>query len=155
MTIDSRLRKTIKHSKTVISSPPFPSTAFILSRSRLTAYRIEVALEFKLYSFCLSFATFYLYDFRKDVDNRFDYFDKKFNDKIDAVDEKLTSEIKIQSAKIDALAKDHEEFKNETRESLQEIININRDVYNKTYLETKDHLLRHDLEIKELKAKLA
>jgi len=63
MTIDSRLRKTIKHSKTVILSPPFPSTAFILSRSRLTAYRIEVALEFTLYSFCFSFATFYLYDF--------------------------------------------------------------------------------------------
>ena len=48
-------------------------------------------------------------------------FRKDVNNKIDSVEQKLTSEIRIQSAKIDALAKDHNEFKEETRNNFKEV----------------------------------
>ena len=52
-----------------------------------------------------------LNDFRKDV-----------NSKIDFVEQKLTSEIRIQSSKIDTLAKDHTVlFNEEPRKSFKEI----------------------------------
>ena len=125
-------------------------------------------------------------------------FRKEFNVKIDSVDQRLTNEIRIQSSKIDALAKDqnefkeethnnfkevredldnfkeetrnnfkevredlnsfrkeHKDFKKETDESFKELIGISGNVFDNVYSEIKNHLNQHDIEIAELKVKLA
>ena len=111
-----------------------------------------------------------LNEFRKEVNNKFDYFEKKYDNKIDSVEQKLNDKIdsveqklndKIDSVnsdlseKIDNLTKDHEDFKNETKDTFKELIGINRDVFNSVYFETKNRLDQHDIEIDELKKKLA
>lgn len=100
-----------------------------------------------------------LNEFRKEVNNKFDYFEKKYDDKIDSVEQKLNDKIDSVnsdlSEKIDNLTKDHEDFKNETKDTFKELIGINRDVFNSVYFETKNRLDQHDIEIDELKKKLA
>ena len=100
-----------------------------------------------------------LNEFRKEVNNKFDYFEKKYDNKIDSVEQKLNDKIDSVnsdlSEKIDNLTKDHEDFKNETKDTFKELIGINRDVFNSVYFETKNRLDQHDIEIDELKKKLA